>query len=495
MAKRRHTENIIVPPDLEKRKLPALPISKRKLPSLNQSRSVSARYTKPPCRINIRAGKLSVGRSPSSSSRSLTPIIKRSRSASIKLRQSVKNLFSNSRNNLHRNSNHKKDKSEHKENTQSPWFSMKKAKSMPAPDESKLNQTTSNRSSQRSSIKWHPSLRHIYDDKELLSALTVFMTRQYNEENILFLLSIRALNKTQNETQINARIRDIYSEYILHDAPKQVNLSYDCFMNVLSLRDSFIQMDVTRKKAIFDFCVLEIEKLILTSILHGFYLSNEFRIVAESRPFPLVEVPTPIDVDVAMNESYLSISTTTSSTSYSIDEFETRTPIGEHWDDLGPSPVFDITEDKYIASSNAFDTGYHEWSVKIIKCDSFRQEIGVVSNMNPNIQTKTNGGICGTPEFCARAVYGYHKEKSGSFYYTAFNANNSLRINKNLSSLHIHPHEWRAGDVIKVCLNLDKGNIKFYYNGQKVRRTISVQRNVMYYPIVCYEGHCEYKVL
>ncbi len=43
--------------------------------------------------------------------------------------------------------------------------------------------------------KWRPTIKFIYNDEELLQILIEFMTKQYNEENILFLISVDRLEK------------------------------------------------------------------------------------------------------------------------------------------------------------------------------------------------------------------------------------------------------------------------------------------------------------
>eukprot|EP01083_Nonionella_stella_P215390 775249_1 len=63
---------------------------------------------------------------------------------------------------------------------------------------------------------------------------------------------------------------------------------------------------------------------------------------------------------------------------------------------------------KYMLSSNGFSEGVHKWHIRIIECNDMRQEFGIVSQLNTNIKMNEYG-ICETPEFGPRAIYGYNK--------------------------------------------------------------------------------------
>ena len=92
--------------------------------------------------------------------------------------------------------------------------------------------------------------------------------------------------------------------------------------------------------------------------------------------------------------------------------------------------------------------------------------------------------------FGARAIYG-NEMRSQQHYYASYNGDGQQRCNKKLSNRL----GWCPGDVIKTVLNLKVGNIQFFMNGAKVRKKCSVQMGKTYYPIIAFEGHCEYEVV
>ena len=156
---------------------------------------------------------------------------------------------------------------------------------------------------------------------------------------------------------------------------------------------------------------------------------------------------------------------------------------------------FDVRSEQnnYILSSNGYSGGSHEWTIKILQCNDKRQEFGVISNFATNI-TMNKYGLCDTASFGARAVYGYNSSNK-SFYYASYNRDNTHRCNKNLSNLDIHETGWKSGDLIKINLNLIKGKIRFFLNGKQVRKTISVERGVTFYPIIVFSGDCKYDII
>ena len=145
----------------------------------------------------------------------------------------------------------------------------------------------------------------------------------------------------------------------------------------------------------------------------------------------------------------------------------------------------------FILSSNGFKKGKHEWIIKILKCDIYRQEIGIISKWSKDIIID-RGGITDTPSLGARAFIG-NELCTNSSYYASYNSNNKERIFKDLS--HNFLIGWVAGDEIKICLDCDKGNIKFFLNNQKVRKTISIQKNIIYFPIISFCGNCKYEIV
>eukprot|EP01083_Nonionella_stella_P249108 861706_1 len=134
-------------------------------------------------------------------------------------------------------------------------------------------------------IRWRPSLKILYNDSLLLKTLIAFMEKSYNSENILFLLSVKKLQKSLLDLDTIFNITCIYNTYIIPTSPHQINLSYHSFVNVLSKKDKFNTFDINTKHAIFNECVTEIEQLMVTSILPSFYSSNMFQSVAKQSKF------------------------------------------------------------------------------------------------------------------------------------------------------------------------------------------------------------------
>eukprot|EP01083_Nonionella_stella_P196906 724225_1 len=100
--------------------------------------------------------------------------------------------------------------------------------------------------------------------------------------------------------------------------------------------------------------------------------------------------------------------------------------------DIQAFNIINGKDNKYLMSSNGFQSGYHEWTIEIIQCDLLRQEIGVISNFDINVDIGNFGGIRENNEFGARSVYGNIPEMN-SFFYASYNNNNTCRCNKPLS--------------------------------------------------------------
>eukprot|EP01083_Nonionella_stella_P091354 255411_1 len=309
------------------------------------------------------------------------------------------------------------------------------------------------------SCQWRPSLRTIINDSELVNALLSFTKRQFNDENIFFLQAVHKLttkidgllslhtdtDSDQQQRVIDSDIYYMYEMYITSNAGKQVNLSWSSWNNVICSYHEFTQWSLSQKRTIFAECVKEIENLVNQSVLSNFYLSAEFQAIAFTR-------------DVLVH-------------SHS----------GTQRDSVH----------KYMLSPKGYNGGCHEWSIEILNSNDVKHEVGIVSNFDQNIAVNALG-ICDTPLFGSRVVYGYNELR---FFYASYNEDNSKRIEKDLSKLHVHKKRWSAGDVIRICLDLDKGKVKFYLNGKQVRKTISVEKNKTYYPIIMYgDGECEYKL-
>jgi len=86
----------------------------------------------------------------------------------------------------------------------------------------------------------------------------------------------------------------------------------------------------------------------------------------------------------------------------------------------------------------------------------------------------------------ARALYGSELSTKSS-HYASLNMNGSVRCEKALPG-----KEWRCGDEITVRLDADKGTIRFFLNGEKVRKVMSLERERTYYPVIAHSGYCAY---
>eukprot|EP01084_Bolivina_argentea_P100513 180436_1 len=334
--------------------------------------------------------------------------------------------------------------------------------------------------------KWRPNLDFILDDEELLIQLIHFMVKQYNEENVLFLEALSRLECTINELvmsdaiitsateyKINHHIQRIYSTYITKDAHRQVNLSYQCWTEIMSHYDDFQALSLPQKADMFIQSGNEIATLVRLSVLGGFYRSDEFQSIAHSRNIftnnhhAIQRRLSPVR-SLRLNPVHMSDDKV-------------------HFD--RNSTAKGTNDNKYMISSKGINNGCHEWKIKIMKMNGKRQEFGVVSTLNTNI-AMNECGIEDTPMFGARVVYGCNKSirKRSNFYYASYNKDNSVRCAKDLSALEIHQREWREGDVVTVLIDLSKGMIQFNLNGNKVRKKISIERNTIYYPIILYSG-------
>eukprot|EP01084_Bolivina_argentea_P059965 109551_1 len=321
--------------------------------------------------------------------------------------------------------------------------------------------------------QWRPSIEFILNDEPLVHHLIEFMAKQHAEENVLFLVSVHTLTRNikhvlksqQNHATSNAQtplhqaidseIESIYTTYIIPNSTKQINISSRCFKNLMRVYYKEVQLySLLQKKSIFDACAREIQALLTTS---AFYDSNAFQTIARARN---------------MFTNHMLLDSPCSFMDHSSEDVN-----------------------KYILSSSRYRQRCHEWKIRIkrIKSDSFRQEFGIVSNFDRDIELNDRG-ICDTPAFGARAVYGYDGRQN-SFYYASYNNDNYARCNKNLSEMNILGCYFSEGDVITVSLDLEVGRVKFFVNDQQVRKAISVARNTDYYPIILYSGDCEYEVL
>jgi len=54
---------------------------------------------------------------------------------------------------------------------------------------------------------------------------------------------------------------------------------------------------------------------------------------------------------------------------------------------------------------------------------------------------------------------------------------------------------WTSGDVIKVCLDLDRNRVTYYLNDKRVRKSVSLQVGKRYFPIISFVGNCRYSIM
>jgi len=137
-----------------------------------------------------------------------------------------------------------------------------------------------------------------------------------------------------------------------------------------------------------------------------------------------------------------------------------------------------------LVSSKGFSSGIHEWTITVNAGDGQLQEIGVISNgeVDELDVESTNFG--------ARAIYASQlSSETRECYYKSLNKDGSVRCQKPLPGKH-----WRCGDEIKVRLDADKATIRFFLNGNKVRKVMSLERERTYYPIIAHSGYCSYSV-
>ena len=145
-----------------------------------------------------------------------------------------------------------------------------------------------------------------------------------------------------------------------------------------------------------------------------------------------------------------------------------------------------------MISSNGLNKGTHEWVIEILKCDVYLQEIGVIGCDPKELIRIADDGIRGTDKFGARSVYGNELSRD-IMYYSSYNDNGKTRCFRDLTDKH---HiGWCTNDVIKVCIDLDKWRIRYYLNGCKVRKAMSLQPGKIYYPVISFSGNCQYCVV
>ena len=118
-------------------------------------------------------------------------------------------------------------------------------------------------------------------------------------------------------------------------------------------------------------------------------------------------------------------------------------------------------------------------------------EIGILSVPDGEVEgiSVEDDGVKTTHALGARAVYG-NELCTDSIYYGSYNDDGTRRCFKDLTVCH--KVGWCSKDLIRVCVNLDSFRIKYYLNGRRVRKVLSLQSGRTYYPFVCFAGNCQY---
>jgi len=134
-----------------------------------------------------------------------------------------------------------------------------------------------------------------------------------------------------------------------------------------------------------------------------------------------------------------------------------------------------------VMDPHGLSQGVHQWSLRLLRCacDLELQQVGVVAASDATMPPDLRG---------ARAVFGYDLLGDSQFY-GSFDADGQERCFRRLSA-HFR---WSVGDEIRVQLDLNRLEIKFYLNDKLVRRAMSLQPNT-YYPMLCCSGDCRYKL-
>jgi len=142
-----------------------------------------------------------------------------------------------------------------------------------------------------------------------------------------------------------------------------------------------------------------------------------------------------------------------------------------------------------LMSSKALTSGIHEWTIEITQIDVDLQEIGVIGTSDIDLIPVSDLGAVDTAAFQSRALYGSGLA-SDSLFYGSFNADNSSRCTRDLRPFF--KRGWTVGSLITVKVNMETFKIKFLINGKKARRTMSLEPNKEYFPIICFSGNCQY---
>jgi len=71
-----------------------------------------------------------------------------------------------------------------------------------------------------------PRLEEVLQDKKASNGYYEFLKKEYAEENILFVSEVEKYKKLKSEKNRKSKANEIYTNYILQDSPKEINVSH-----------------------------------------------------------------------------------------------------------------------------------------------------------------------------------------------------------------------------------------------------------------------------
>ncbi|XP_063076285.1 regulator of G-protein signaling 5b [Engraulis encrasicolus] len=77
------------------------------------------------------------------------------------------------------------------------------------------------------SLRWRESFQELLQNKQSLCAFRAFLKSEYSEENLAFYLACEDYTNTTSSNMLDAKAKKIYDEFIVCDAPREVNLDHE----------------------------------------------------------------------------------------------------------------------------------------------------------------------------------------------------------------------------------------------------------------------------
>ncbi|KAJ8376209.1 hypothetical protein SKAU_G00067890 [Synaphobranchus kaupii] len=87
--------------------------------------------------------------------------------------------------------------------------------------------TNKERSTPEESLKCKVSFEKLLSNKCGLSAFRAFLVAEFSEENIVFYLACEEYRRNKAAATLPAKAKSIYDEFIVGDAPKEVNIDHE----------------------------------------------------------------------------------------------------------------------------------------------------------------------------------------------------------------------------------------------------------------------------